>query len=89
MVIKVVCVYVQELDELKVMYEQQQAEQHEVSQPQSPATSAHQQDELISQLTDQVQQARQDLAGQRARTMALQQVCDVKATCIVVVQALD
>lgn len=68
------CAYAQELDELKLMHEQQQAEQREAPQPGSPAASVHQQDELIAQLTDQLQQSRQDLASQRAKTMALQQV---------------
>ena len=68
------CPWLQELDALRAAFEQQQSEQQEETQPGSSDAAIHHQDELIAQLTGQVQQARQDLAGQRAKTMALQQV---------------
>lgn len=73
------CPWLQELDALRAAFEQQQSEQQqseqqEETQPGNSDAALHHQDELIAQMTGQVQQARQDLAGQRAKTMALQQV---------------
>ena len=64
----------QEFDELRVAYDQQQAEHQAAERPESPPVASQHQEELVAQLTEQVQQMRQDLAGQRAKTMALQQV---------------
>lgn len=82
MVIAQLCLLIQELDELKTTHTQlrhahaQLQEQHlELTEQHRQQTDASTQADMVSELTSEVQQARQDLAGQRAKTMALQQVC--------------
>ena len=65
----------QELNGLRGAYEQQQQQaQQESGEGNSPEPGLQDQADLIAQLTEQAQQARQDLAAQRAKTMALQKV---------------
>ena len=71
----------QELDEMKVTHTQLRdtharlQEQHlELTEQHRQQTDASAQADVVSELTNKLQQARQDLAGQRAKTMALQQV---------------
>ena len=50
-------------------------EQHmELTEQHRQQTDASAQADVVSELTNEMQQLRQDLAGQRAKTMALQQV---------------
>lgn len=64
----------QELDDLKTGHAQLQ-EQHRqlLQQPKSEPDEAKPLDQ-IAELTEQLQQARQDLSSQRAKTLALQRV---------------
>ncbi len=65
---------VQELDQLKSAHEQLQVQYQELSQQSKAGAENDEQSEAVAHLTQQLQQANQDLAGQRAKTMALQQV---------------
>ena len=64
----------QEVDELRRSHGQLQEQYLELSQQQKPEPESSEQGDRVAQLTQQLQQAGQDLAGQRAKTMALQQV---------------
>lgn len=64
----------QELNQLKSAHEQLQVQYQELSQQSKAGAESDEQSEAIAHLTQQLQQANQDLAGQRAKTMALQQV---------------
>lgn len=71
----------QELDELKLTHTQlrdahaQLQEQHlDLTEQHRQQTNASAQADVVSELTNELQQVRQDVAGQRAKTMALQQV---------------
>ena len=64
----------QELDQLKSAHEQLQVQYQELSQQSKAGAESDEQSEAVAQLTQKLQQANQDLAGQRAKTMALQQV---------------
>ena len=60
---------------LREAYEQQQHQaQQEAADASSPGPGLQDQADLIAQLTEQAQQARQELAAQRAKTLALQKV---------------
>ena len=72
---------VQELDELKIshgqlqgVHSQLQETHQELTQQQKLQAESNSHADLVSELNHQLQQARQDMAGQRAKTMALQQV---------------
>ena len=67
-------VHRQEVDELRRSHGQLQEQYLELSQQQKPEPESSEQGHRVAQLTQQLQQAGQDLAGQRAKTMALQQV---------------
>ena len=64
----------QELEMLKSAHGQLQEQCQPLSQQLKPEPQSNEQDDAIAQLTRQLQQAGQDMAGQRAKTMALQQV---------------
>lgn len=64
----------QELNELKSAHEQLQVQYQELSQQSKAGAESDEQIDAVAHLTQQLQQANQDLAGQRAKTMALQQV---------------
>ena len=64
----------QELNQLKSAHEQLQVQYQELSQQSKAGDESDEQSEAVAHLTQQLQQANQDLAGQRAKTMALQQV---------------
>ena len=82
------CSPLQELDQLKMTHTQlkdahaQLQEQHmELTEQHRQQTDGSAQADMVSELTQELQQLRQDLAGQRAKTMALQQVCS-SAACV-------
>ena len=60
--------------QLRDVHAQLQQQHHEVTQQQRQQSQSSSQAEMVSELTQQLQQAQQDMAGQRAKTMALQQV---------------
>ena len=64
----------QELKQLTSSHEQLQVQHQELSQQSKAGAESDEQSEAVAHLMQQLQQANQDLAGQRAKTMALQQV---------------
>ncbi|DBA84917.1 TPA: hypothetical protein ACH3X1_005929 [Trebouxia sp. C0004] len=65
-----------ELDQLKSAHGQLQVQYQELSQQFKVGAESDEHSEAVAHLTQQLQQANQDLAGQRAKTMALQQVLE-------------
>ncbi|KAL0048136.1 hypothetical protein WJX82_008657 [Trebouxia sp. C0006] len=65
-----------ELKQLKSAHEQLQVQHQELSQQSKAGAESDEQSEAVAHLMQQLQQANQDLAGQRAKTMALQQVLE-------------